>query len=201
MKPANYYFRDEIIEMFDELMRHLGASRVQSSQDLCVRYEKSDWFVEFFALPEDGPKYCPRVAIGPLPELGFLSRDKQVDMMHTLPAGSALSRYNIVWRYTEPATMRAVFRRVWDEIFIPFALPILSDSPSLKSLVQARSSLINREWEEEIKQHNLSIIKSRATKAWEAKDFAQYVEEMETLQQADITELESLKLAFARKRV
>lgn len=82
---AESYFVFEIEPAFDETIKRIGGKRMPHSSPLLVRYEGENWFVECVALAEDGPRYAPRVEIGPLPELGILVRDKQVDIMHTLP--------------------------------------------------------------------------------------------------------------------
>lgn len=199
MKPAESYFCPEVVGMFDDLMQRLGAIRVQWAQDLSVRYEGPHWFVECFALAEDGPNYSPRIAMGPLPEMGWLPRDKQVDIMHALPKESQLSRYNLEWRYSDASTMRAVFRRVRDEIFIPFAVPILFEPLALETLVRERSNALNRQWKDEIKQHNLSIIRRRAAAAWQAKDYSVFLKEMEAVPDGDMSPVDVQRIAFASK--
>src|SRR6266540_2940268 len=107
---AEEYFQPVAEEIFAETLRQLGANKIRSGP-MVVRFEAGFWFVELLALPEDGPRYSPRVEIGPLPESGSMSRDKQVDVMHTVPADSPLRRYNLEWRYANPTEMREVYTR------------------------------------------------------------------------------------------
>src|SRR5438270_7291516 len=113
---AEEYFRPVAEEAFGDYLRSLGYV-LTKSESLLLRFEKNDAFIELFALATDGPRYSPRVAIGPIPELGILTRQKQVDIMHALPEQSPLRRYNLDWRYTSPSEMKASFYRVRDEIF------------------------------------------------------------------------------------
>ena len=41
----------------------------EALSETAVRYETRNWFAEVIYLPYDGPKYCPRVELGILPEM------------------------------------------------------------------------------------------------------------------------------------
>ena len=68
MMPEEY-FAPVAQAVFGPRLLALGA-RLTETGPLLVRYESKGWFVELLALANDGPRYSPRVEIGPLPERG-----------------------------------------------------------------------------------------------------------------------------------
>lgn len=197
---AEDYFVRIAREVFASRLSDLGAEEVKIDL-LTVRYQTLGWFVELFALGEDGPRYCPRVAVGPLPELGIMERDKQVDIMHTLPVGDPLRNYNLDWRYTNPDEMRHSFTRTLNEIFIPCALPLVLVPAQLKGLVVARSEDINKRWHEEIQSHNDSIYREKAIAAFTSKSWRIFLENIRHISEERQTDIERAKIQYAEKQL
>lgn len=196
------YFEPVATAVFDSVLKSLGAIRSPSKDPLTVRYEADDWFLECIVLLEDGPQRCPRVVVGPLPELGFMARDKQIDVLHTTPIGSVLRSYNFDWCYESEDEMRISFEKVRDRIFIPFTVPLLRSPRLLESAVRQRSAEINARWEKENKLHNASVYRSLASKAWATKDFAEFIAQMAKIDQIDpafLTSIDHARLSYARK--
>jgi len=199
MLPEDY-FAPIAQELFSHIMLRLGAE-VGGVAPLSVRFEARDWFVELFALASDGPRYSPRVDIGPLPEIGLLSRDNQVDIMHTVPEGSPLRRYNLDWIYRDPAEMRNAFSRARDEIFVPYAIPLLSDQGSLKRLVAKRSREIGEQWKAEVEAHNDGVYRAKAQQAAAAEDYRGYLEHMRKIPSERLTKAERARVKYSEKLV
>ena len=108
---ADEFFSRVGREVFEAYLKTLGAHYVDQSSTTVVRFAAHDWYVDLILLLEDGPRYSPRVEIGPLPELGSLSRERQIDIMHTVPIGNELRNYNLQWRYRDAAEMLSVYER------------------------------------------------------------------------------------------
>lgn len=196
----NDYFVRTVEEIFDSAMVDAGGSRVGSSDLFCVRYEGETWFAEILVLIEEDPLFCPRVEIGALPELGYMARDKQVDITHTIPALYDLRDYCTKWRYRDEQGMRETYCRIRDEIFIPYSIPFLKSPADLIQLVRFRSEMVNKLWHEETLRHNSSIIRRKATEYWKSKLFNQFVVELEKLPLVALTELDKRKIAYAKAR-
>ena len=91
--PVEEYFDRVAEQVFGDALIALGANKVRTNprgpwSPLCVRFESTSWFVELVVLLEDGPRYSPRVHIGPLPELEFNKLGRNLDIMHCVPEGS-----------------------------------------------------------------------------------------------------------------
>lgn len=197
---AENYFQSVVEEVFAGTLRELGARKVRSTP-LLVRFEEAHWFVELLALPEDGPHYSPRVEIGPLPERGVSSREKQIDVMHTVPADSPLRRYNLEWRYTNATEMREAYTRIRDEIFIPRAIPVLRDRDRLSRLVALRAETVQAEWTNEIATHNDAVYRAKAQAAIAAKDYAGFIEHMMNIPEERQSDAEKARIRYAQKQV
>ncbi len=197
---AEDYFSRVAEDVFAATLLALGARKVLANP-LCVRFVSIDWFVELIALHEDGPRYSPRVEIGPLPEISKDARDQRVDVMHCVPDGSSLRRYNIDWRYQDSDEMFESFIRVRDEIFKPYAIPFLVDQLSLVRLVKARSKAIEIEWAIEISEHNDAVYRAKAKAAMSAKDYREYIVCMSRISVERQTESERKRVAFSAKKI
>src|SRR5437588_6678058 len=100
---AGAYFVRVAQKVFSEYLSRLGASKVLTKDSTAVRYQAIAWFVEIFHLPTDGPNYCPRVAIGAIPETHVDPRRNEIDICHTVPGDNDLCQYNFKWKYTSEA--------------------------------------------------------------------------------------------------
>jgi len=197
---AEEYFQSIAEEIFAKTLNQFGAGKV-SSGPLVVRFENDGWFVELLALSEDGPLYSPRVEIGPLPERGALARDKQVDIMHTVPADSPLRRYNLEWRYSGPAEMRQVYTRVRDGIFTPYAIPVLLDHERLTRLVASRSQQLQKQWRDETTAHNDAVYRAKAQAVIATKDYEAFIDQMKNIPEERQTEIERTRVHYAMQQV
>lgn len=106
------YFREIGASVFGDYMLGLGAHITETGSPTSLRFESDSWYTQLLVFPEEAPRFCPRIAIGVLPEIGYMDRDRQVDILHTLPQDSALRRYNLEWRYSNAVEMQQVFERV-----------------------------------------------------------------------------------------
>jgi len=197
---AEQYFQSIAEEIFSDILGQLGARRTRLLP-LVVRFESGEWFVELLALAEDGPRYSPRVEIGPLPERGTLPRDKQVDILHTVPGNSPLRRYNLEWCYSDPIEMRHAYKRVRDEVFKPFALAVLLDRKRLNGLVASRSQEVQRQWEEEVAAHNDAVYRKKAQAVIAKKDFKSFLEQMRKIPEERQTKAERARVRFVEKQL
>lgn len=193
---AEDYFEAEIHLVLGSYLSGLGLT-VVSSQPRLVRFANRDCFVEALVFAEEGPKYCPRIEIGPLPELGGMSRDKQIDIMHTVPKSSPFRRYNLEWRYSNKEEMESVFSRVRDQIFDDYARPYLFDRVRLLEVVRVRSEEIDVQWQGEIRDHNDTICRRNAMKAFSEKNYREFIQEMAKIPLERLSPSEVKKLNYA----
>jgi hypothetical protein len=197
---ADEFFSRVGREVFEPCLNSIGASHVNQPLPTVVRFGSADWFVELILLLEDGPRYSPRVEIGPLPELGSLPRQRQVDIMHTVPIGNELRRYNLQWRYRDATEMRTVYEQVREQIFKPFAMPFLADPERLRTLVSDRCAEIERAWRAEIAHHNTSVYRSRADQAFQQGDYAGYLLHIGQIPEEGWSATDRRKIDFARRK-
>jgi hypothetical protein len=192
---AEKYFRRVANDVFSPLLVSLGA-RAVANLPLLVRFETLTWFVEIVALKEDGPKYSPRVEVGPLPQL---SRDRphtQIDIMHFVSEGSPLRRYNLEWCYRDASEMQASFVRVRDEIFQPYAVPQLVNPLALMLLISARSRQIVTQHEQEVAAHNDAVFRAKAQVAKGLNDGRSYLAHMKRIPETRLTDTERKRIAY-----
>jgi hypothetical protein len=194
------YFCEVARRVFEKYLNGLGAKFAKGSHT-SARFDAMDWFVEASVLLENAPKYCPRVSVGPLPELGFMERDKQVEVLHTLPEESPLRRYWFEWRYTNACEMVKAFEQLRDKIFRVYTEPFLFTPERLRVLVSARSKQINEEWTREIDAHNDSIHRRNAQSALKAHDYSTFIQETGEIPYERQTELERKKLDYAIRQL
>jgi hypothetical protein len=173
------------------------------SRSLC--FEADDWFVEIFEYPGDAhahaydgrPCHYVHIDIWQVDD----SPDQSVDIGCAIPDGLPLKEDKILWRYSDLEEMREVLLRARDKIFIPFVVPILSDSRKLKEfLYQVRTERRER-WADRIADHNSSIYHSRAEGAFKAKDFHRYLDEIERVSSGRLTKVDLARIRFVSKRV
>lgn len=182
-------------------MRSLGAeSALRNQTGTTVRFEGDGWYTEVLVFPEDGPNYCPRVEIGALPEIAWDPRDKQVDILHTLPSESPLRRYNLEWTYRDPAKMEKIFERIRDEIFKPCAEEYLANSQRLRSLIGVRSSQTHERSEQGIDRHNDGIHRRNAESAFKRQDYSAYIKEMTHIPSDRHSRIDRERLSYATRR-
>lgn len=196
---AEDYFSSVAQDVFGDSLLALGA-RLTECGPLLVRYEAKNWFIELLALASDGPRYSPRVEIGPLPERGIQTVDKQVDVCRTAPVGSPLRRYNLTWRYSDPEQMREAFAKVRDEVFEPFALPYLSNPSFLTDLVIRQSVSVRKQHGAEVAAHNQSVHRAKASAALAAGDDAEYLRQMDFIAPDQQSKSERARIEYLRKR-
>jgi hypothetical protein len=197
---ADEFFSRVGREVFETYLKTLGAHYCDQSSTTVVRFAANDWYVDLILLPEDGPRYSPRVEIGPLPELGSLSRERQVDIMHTVPIGNELRNYNLQWRYRDAAEMLSVYERAREQIFKPFAVQYLIDPERLRELVTRRREEIEREWRADIANHNEAIYRNKADHALHQADYANFVMHMEKIPEERWSAADRKKIEIARRR-
>jgi hypothetical protein len=196
---AEKYFEETALRVFADYLGGLGMNLVEADETH-LRYSGAHCFIEVFVLSDDGPKYSPRIEMGPLPELGVMSRDRQVDIMHTLPVSSPLRRYNLEWRYADAEEMEAVFVRARDQIFDVYARPLLSKHDDLIELVQERSKEISERWQEEIADHNDTIYRRNAAKAFAEKRYREFIHEISKIPNERLSATELKKLSYALRQ-
>lgn len=197
---AEDYFLQVSEDVFSALMRGLGAKEICATSTH-LRYEARDWFVEVLVLLNDGPRYCPRVEMGPLPELGVLPRETRVDIMHAVPAHSPQRDYNLAWRYEDRESMQNTFIRVRDQIFVPYAIPVLQDRELLVNLLQCRLREIEGQWKSETISHNDSIYRTKAQSALSAKDYHEYLVNMRHIPAERQTNSEAARVKYAKQKI
>jgi hypothetical protein len=77
-----------------------------------------------------------------------------------------------------------------------YATPLLrGDEGAYRSVLEFRG----RQYADEVKQDNLSIVRGKAEEAWHAKDYARVVE-LYTPVREELTEVEAKKLTYAEKQ-
>lgn len=194
------YFREIGASVFSDYMLRLGAHIAETGSPTSLRFESDSWYTELLVFPEEAPRFCPRIVIGVLPEIGYMDRDRQVDILHTLPRDSALRRYNLEWRYSNAIEMQQVFERVRDELFRPYVEPYLTDTQRLRSLIGVRSGKINEEWIAEIDAHNEKIHRRNAEQAFKNRDYTTYVREMAKIPVTQLSNADRKRLEYASRR-
>ena len=151
-------------------------------------------------LTEDGPNYSPRIAIGPLPEMGPLPRHREVDIMHTVSPENPLRQYNVLWQFRNPLEMCDIFLRVREEIFKPFAEPYLRDAPCLCKLVSQRCAEVERNWHTQIVDHNEGICRKKAEKAFRACNYTEYLTLLSSISQERHSDIDKKRIAIATSK-
>jgi hypothetical protein len=196
---ADQFFTQVGREVFEPLLKDLGARYVNQPSATLVCFAANEWFVELEVLPEDGPRYCPRVSIGPFPELGLLYRQRQIDIAQTVPIGNELGRYNLQWRYQDAAEMHTVYEQVREKIFMPFAVPFLADPERLRKLVSHRCEEIEREWKAEIAHHNESVYRSQAEQAFRQAKYADYLAQIRQIPEERWSAVDRARIKHAKR--
>ena len=70
----------------------------------------------------------------------------------------------------------------------------------LASLLRRRADELQRQWDEEIKQHNDSIAREAAEAAFRARDYESVVRHLSKIAESSLSPAELKKLNFARSR-
>jgi hypothetical protein len=199
ISPAVYLGR-VVRDVFDEFFANRGAFHVSCNESNVVRYERQDWFAEAIYLPSDGPQFSPRVEIGVLPEVLIDPRRNRIDVLHTLPEGSELRRYNFMWKYTNEHEARLAFTKVRVRIMEVYIDPFLNDSPRLRRLLEDRCRELDQQSRMEADEHNQSIDREAAQSAFSAGDYESAVHYFSRIPAEALLASEKKKLEFARKR-
>lgn len=184
------YFARIVRKVFDDYFARIGASFVARDNDSVgishayqsdvqntfilgdrdwhplIRYDGPSWFVEVLYLPTDGPRYSPRVVIGPIPETQIDPRRNRIEVLHTIPHENDLRGYVFQWEYTSAKELEMSLEKVRDLIFEPFVKPFLNDPQRLIALVDMRAKQLDEETQTQIRNHNESIFRRLADKAW-----------------------------------
>ena len=197
---AEEFFLPVAEEIFCETLIKLGSVQ-RSSDPLRLRFESADWFVEIFALKSDGPRYSPRVEMGPIPEMGLLHREKQIDILFSLPIESSLRQYNLLWRYSNSDELKISFDRVLREIFIPFSIPLLSNKIVLIELVKNRNTEIELIWKNEIHKHNDKILREKANIELRKGNIEAFLKLIDEMPIDRLTDLEILKIKYLKNKI
>jgi hypothetical protein len=196
---VSLYFNEVVRGVFDEYFAARGARLVASRRDK-VRYESQKWFAQAIYLPEDGPRYCPRVEIGVLKELFVDPRRNELDVFHTVPEDNDLRRYIFEWRYTNRGQAEEAFVRVRDEIMTVFADAFLNDVSRLHILLEKFAEELDRQWRDEFRSHHDSISRIAANAAFRAGDYETAARHFAEIPTDSLTPSERKKLEIARKR-
>lgn len=78
-----------------------------------------------------------------------------------------------------------------------YAVPFLSgNEDAYRTALESRA----KRYADEVKEGNLRVVRSKADAAWQAKDYAQFVELYSPVRN-DLTEVEAKKLAYAEQHV
>jgi len=187
--------------VLDNFFLELGAVRVPTSTSDTVRYEATNWFAEAIYLPEDGPNYAPRVVIGSRPGHYVDPRRNRIDVLHTTPKDSVLRRYNLDWSYTDRQEALRAFCRVRDEILRVYTPQVLSDPVQLRVLIAERALEVDRQWADEIRQHNESVSRQAAGVAFRAGDYESVVKHLASIPTDSLSASDKKQLHVARKKV
>ncbi|GEM_PF-2044270 len=199
--PADVYFVSTVRDVFDEYFAERGAFPMAHCGASMMRYEAPEWFAEVIYLPSDGPRYSPRVELGVIPEPFVDPRRNRIDVLHTTPIDSDLQTYNLTWRYTNSHEARHAFVRVRDEIMMLYTDPFLNDVSQLRILLEKRSLELDRQWKDEIQQHNDGIAKEAADAAFRAGEYASVVQILKVISPDSLSPVDRKRLDAARKRV
>jgi len=119
--------------------------------------------------------------------------------MYTAPDGSPLRTYYLHWRYTNSEELLSAFSKVRDEIFMPYAVKVLTNAFALRSLVKLRSAEIEKVWHEEIAEHNEGVYRTKARTALNLKDYVAYLELMEKIPIERRTKSEVARIKYFEK--
>ncbi|WP_146522387.1 hypothetical protein [Stieleria varia] len=131
-----------------------------------------------------------------------MDRNRQVNILFTVPEQfSELRVYGPRWQYANESEMRVSMTRVRDEVFLPYAVPVLLDGQQLVEIVRRRSEQVNAEWRKQINDHNDSIYRTKASEAFREKRFTDFIVQMSLIPDERKTALEIKKVAFARKQL
>lgn len=221
--PSTYFVRTAR-RVFDDYLAQLGASfvyegtativlrgaRTEAPRDYVlgdrnsrtiVRYEHPTWCIEVLYLPTDGPRYAPRVEIGPIPETQLDPRRNRVEVLHTIPEDNDLRRYVFMWEYQSEEELEASLIKVRDLVVEPFSVPFLKDSAQLIALVEERAKKVDNEWRTQILCHNESIYRRLANEAFRRKDYEEVVRNFTKIGGQRLSPVEVKKLELARKRI
>ena len=197
---AEEFFLPVAEKIFGKALINLGAVKC-SSDPLIIRFESADWFVEIFALKSDGPRYSPRIEMGPLPEMGLLHREKQIDILFSLPIKSLLRQYNLLWRYSDADEMKLSFDRVLREIFVPFSVPLLSNKIALIDLVRNRNAEIEFIWKNEIYNHNDAVYREKANIELDRENIGEFLNLVGKISIDRLTDSELLKIKYWKSKI
>jgi hypothetical protein len=195
------YFVDVVRGIYDQYFMN-GHALCRCERTDLVRYEATNWFAEIFYFWTDGPRYSPRVAVGCIPDaFNDDPRRNRVDVMYIVPDGSSLRRYNADWRYRNETEARVVFARVRDEIVEPHVMPFLADSSRLHDLLMIRRQELDRQWKEEIQDHNEVIARRAADDSFRARQYDEFLEKMSSISADSLSAADRKKVEFALKQV
>jgi hypothetical protein len=187
---AQLGFKDAVLSNF-KFLDDFGLRPIEEKVTL-VRYESSEVFVNVY---HGRASYELGVEIGRLKE-----------------PEAKLSIFDVVrWAGAEQAegfgkhVMFQVSSRQGVEEFVPklavlvkkHAIPLLrGDEKAYRSALELRA----KQYADEVKQGNLSVVRGKAEEAWHAKDYAQVVELYGPVRD-ELTEVEAKKLAYAEQQV
>lgn len=219
------YFTEIARKVFDDYFAHLGAYFVEESSSSIslspshsasepnkyilgdrnkhyfIRYDGPTWFVEVLYLPSDGPRYSPRVVIGPIPETWTDPRRNRVEVLHTIPEGHDLRRYLFEWEYSTAEELERSLTKVRDLILESFTRPFLEDQEQLISLVAKRARMLDEETQTQTRNHNESIFRRLAEIAFQRRDYAETARYLMKVDKERLTPAEIKKLAMSLSKI
>lgn len=199
-RTADAYFVSVVRGLFDDFFSTRASMPLESARRDMVRYESHAWFAELIYLPEDGPRYSPRIEFGVLPELFADPRHNRVDAMHMIPSECELRHYNLRWRYSNESEAHSSLLRVRDEIIAVHATPYLANTAQLRRLLDVRAEELDGDWALQIQLHNEEVSRQTAQSAFNIGDYESVVRHLTAIPATSRSASDRRMLYVAMKR-
>ncbi|MGA2098195.1 MAG: hypothetical protein ABSH39_17985 [Candidatus Acidiferrum sp.] len=187
---AQLGFKDTVLSNF-KFLSDFGMRPVEEKVTL-VRYESSEVFVNV---------YHGRASYELGAEIGRLKEPEPKLSIFDVVRSAGAEQAEGFGKHV----MFQVSSREGVEEFVPklaalvkkHAIPLLrGDENAYRSALELRA----KQYADEVKQGNLSVVRGKAEAAWHAKDYAQVVELYGPARE-ELTEVEAKKLAYAEQQV
>lgn len=190
------YFLPTVREVLDGTLADYGFAYEGNHRGVSAYWSRGNCFFRVGYLPETSPMYELLMGIGvstgsPLQPKAAAN---SVGIWRLLPRDADCRVAE--WRFDGPARLRAELRRAWEEVVVPYAVPMLDDPDRLVPLLAQQSEQLRAE--EERLRHGERLRRARAD--FREGRFAQAIHEYDGLAPEQLTRADRKRIELAQKR-
>ncbi|MEA2408402.1 MAG: hypothetical protein QOE69_2521 [Thermoleophilaceae bacterium] len=199
VKLAGYeaeYFLPTVREVLDPRLAEHGFRYAGDHRGVTAYWASDGQFFRVGYLPETTPRYELLLGVGESEStpLEPKSSSNSIGVWRLLPADVAPEIAN--WRFDSPQALRDELLRAWEEVVVPFVVPILNGEDELARLIAEHSDEITDEGEQLMDERLLRHARSE----FDAGRFAEASHAYDELGGEALTQADRKRARIARQR-